>query len=86
MKGNNVIEFPDIKRESEMNNAKKIAKELIDRSHDDFIIIFKTDDIKHLFKNECKLNKEYIVSATNVDLYKENFKCSHKTHYFELID
>lgn len=60
-----VIQFPkEHIEERKIKEAKDIAKMLIDECDGDFSVVFKSEDVQHLFKDDAE--KEFLVATTDI--------------------
>jgi len=60
-----VIQFPkEHIEERKLQEAKDTAKMLIDKCNGDFSIVFKSEDIQHLFKDDAE--KEFLIATTDI--------------------
>lgn len=89
----NIIQFPNKKKEYQDKLEKQRMKDtvnlLIDNCDGEFCIVFKTEDIGHLF--DSKLDSEFTICTTNIknidskndEYFFSNFTLS-KKQYFKL--
>lgn len=78
-----VIQFPKEHIEiRKLEEAKELAKMLIDKCEGDFSIVFKGEDMEHLFADEEGM-REYLIATTNKSFLDDILK-SKRHSYFKL--
>lgn len=77
-----IIKFPNKKEELKKKAMKDLAKYLIDNTDGDFCVIFKGEDMQHLFDDD--IERKYLTASTNIDKF-EGLELNNKnTSWFEL--
>lgn len=77
-----VIQFPkEHVDKRKMEEAKEVAKMLIDKCEGDLSLVFKADDMQYLFNDE--MDRKYLIATTQIS-FMDNI-LEHKRHaYFKL--
>lgn len=74
-----IIKFPTKTNGLEKKQLKETINYLIDNSEGDFCIIFKTQNISHLLENGDKIEQEFVVGTSNIEI----MKFSNENYFFK---